>query len=55
MKFVIDNPYHNEYDVKLHWETRVKILRIVGWTLITVTSGIVGVMVVNSRQNDNQK
>lgn len=34
MKFVITKPYYNEYDVKLHWETKDKITRVLWWTAI---------------------
>lgn len=38
MKFVVVNGPLHEVDVKLHWESKQKIKKIVGWTSVVAAS-----------------
>lgn len=57
MKFTVekDFPYHNVYNVRLHWETKEKIKKVLYWS--TVAAGAVGTLVVidSSRKNDKKE
>jgi hypothetical protein len=41
MKFVVTKEYGNEVDVKIHWESKNKIVKVLYWTTCIVIA-IVG-------------
>lgn len=53
MKFVVTNHYNNEVEVKLHWESKQKIKKIVGWTTV-VAASVVAAKIVMDRQESSK-
>lgn len=50
MKFVVNHPYHNEVEVKLHWETKSKIKKVLVYGVIIAATSAVVLKVFENRE-----